>query len=128
MGPMAAAAAASTITALRPPVPQYNQRDQLEVSSPAPRPNNNATARWLGLNPATGGGTTAVHKQTASQTDSLVSKSSRLSSSYDIDFSSVQLDREIGKGSFGKIFKATWNGSCCTRARSHAGARTPILT
>mgnify|MGYP002629758853 CR=1 FL=1 len=122
MGPMAAAAAVSTVTGLRPPKPREQQREQ-EVSSPAPRHKNDATAQWLGLAPAATSSQQqrqqqqqrrqqqAVHhhRPTASQSDSLVSKSSRLSSSYDIDFSSIQLDREIGKGSFGKIFKATWN-------------------
>ena len=105
MGPMAAAVVMSAVTTSNAATAKQNKAEAIEVSSPAPRPRNDATAQWLGVNPVQ----PSMHKQSASKSDSLVSKSSTRLSSYDIDFASISLGREIGKGSFGKIFMATWN-------------------
>jgi len=102
MGPMATAAAMAGVTAA---TVKKSKAEAIEVSSPAPRVRNEATAQWLGLKPSHA----PTHKQSVSQSDSLISKSSTRLSSYDIDFASISLEREIGKGSFGKIFTATWN-------------------
>ncbi len=108
MGPMATAAAmagVTAVTATTAATAKKNKAEAIEVSSPAPRVRNEATAQWLGLKPSQ----PPMHKQSVSQSDSLVSKSSTRLSSYDIDFASISLGREIGKGSFGKIYTATWN-------------------
>ena len=110
VGPMAAAAIATAATGAVAASRRGEQEKQIEVSSPAPQPRNEATAQWLGLTSArTTQQAYPIHKQTASQSDSLISKSSTRLSSYDIDFASIELEKEIGKGSFGKIFKASWN-------------------
>ena len=113
MGPMATAAAMAGVTAVTATTAttaatvMKNRAEAIEVNhSPTPTgARDEATAQWLGLKPSQ----PPTHKQSVSQSDSLVSKSSTRLSSYDIDFASISLGQEIGKGSFGKIFTATWN-------------------
>jgi serine/threonine protein kinase len=137
MGPMAAAFAATATAGSSYPVRKNNRNNnEHEVRSPAPKPKTNATAQWLGLNPSgpgvsNGARQTSNHRagahvkanetknmdvRTMPSTRSDVSlhskresSTSTLLSSCDIDFSTIEIDREIGKGSFGKIFMASWN-------------------
>ena len=102
VGPMAAAAAAAAAATTISSRAVSHQSTRKKRSHDAPSrdqtTDNNTVSQWLGISKA-------EEKSELTPNDSKAS----LVSSYDIDFSSLELDVPVGQGSFGTIYKAMWN-------------------
>lgn len=101
VGPMAAAAAISTTGSLAAASLQSgkgkksNQQSNATTSRERINTKDN-TSEWLGI----AQGNLAIARN---------SSKSSVVPAYNIEFSSIELNRPVGKGSFGTIYEATWN-------------------